>query len=136
MPETNVVHVGGRAFDAAERELLERSDVALVSAAAVRTNGIREVLEPVCGALEVSVRSVYLHIDMDVLDPEEARANHLAPADGLTVVQAEDAIRLIRERFEICGAGITAYDPSYDDGGRTASAGIRLVEALILEGGE
>ena len=72
---------------------------------------------------------------MDVLDPEQATANHFAAPGGFTVAELEDAIRLIGDRFEVSAAAITAVDPTYDEGGKTLQAGVRLMEALLSSPG-
>lgn len=129
VPETNVALVGARDFDPQERELLEGSRITLVTAESIRRNGVRVSLEPALAAL--SIQSVYLHVDLDVLDPEEAVANEFAPSDGLTVDQLEEAIRMIGERFMISAGAIAAYDPGYDEEGKTLRAGGRIMDVLL-----
>jgi arginase len=55
--------------------------------------------------------SVYIHIDLDVLDPSAVTAvNHPEPF-GLTVPGLIDAVKAIRAEFELAGAGITEFAP-------------------------
>jgi arginase len=55
--------------------------------------------------------SVYIHIDLDVLDPSAVTAvNHPEPF-GLTVPGLVDAVKAIRAEFELAGAGITEFAP-------------------------
>ncbi len=68
---------------------------------------------------------------MDVLDPKEARANHLQVPGGLTVEQVSAGIRMVREHFQVRACGITAYDPAYDEKDRTLRAGVRIMECLV-----
>jgi hypothetical protein len=51
---------------------------------------------------------------MDVLDTGEALPNHLAVPGGFSVEVVEDAIRMVKDRFEVCAGAITSFDPSYD----------------------
>lgn len=131
--EKDVVLVGARDFDTEEKKFLEQSDIAVVAAESIRENGIQEALQPALVALQSRLRGVYLHIDLDVLDPGEAQANHLAPPNGLTVKQVEEAVRMVGNGLKICGAAITAYDPEYDPEGRTSRAGVKLMEMLVSE---
>lgn len=128
--EANVMLVGTRDADSAEQERLRRSDVTFVNAELVRERGVREVLGTALDALQGRARRVYVHLDMDVLDPEGAPANEFAPPGGLKVEEVEEGIRMIRERFTLAAAGIASYDPDYDSGNRVLRAGLRLVGTL------
>jgi len=75
VPEANVVLVSTCDFDTEEKRLLEQSDIALVTTKSVREKGIREALKPSLEALQTRVPGAYLHIDLDVLDPNYAQVS-------------------------------------------------------------
>jgi arginase len=105
VPEENVVHVGGRDFDPGERDRFGRSAVTLV----------RQL--PVDGALDdlrERVTSVYVHIDLDVLDPSAGVANSLAVDNGLLLEEVESVIDAVAARFEIRAAALACYEPDVD----------------------
>jgi len=135
VPDRNVVHAGARDLDPSERELFQHSEITVVDAARIRQMGLRQAFEPALAALQAEVRRVYVHLDLDVLDTSEARANEFAPPGGLTVDEAYRAIRMIGERFTISAAAITAYDPGCDDDERALHAGFTLMEAIISDAG-
>src|SRR6185369_6198983 len=114
VPEWNVLHVGARDLDAGEKPLLDASGVAVIDAQRIAAEGVRSSLEPALAALSGRVREVYVHVDIDVLDPREAPANQFSTPGGLAVDQLVEAIELIAERFTISATAITAYDPQYD----------------------
>jgi arginase len=128
---SNIVHVGGRDFDPEERNLLEQSGAALINAQQVRTDVMGAVLIPALNALNKRARAVYVHFDLDTLDPEIAPANQFLPSDGLSLDQAVEALIIIKERFPVRGAGFSAYDPEYDPQGRTLMAAIELIEQVV-----
>ena len=76
------------------------------------------------------VDQAYIHMDLDVLDPTELRANVYAVPGGLTVAQMADVVRFTGRHLKIAAAGITAYDPDQDPEGRGVRAAERLLEAL------
>ena len=135
LAESNVVHVGGRDFDAGERALLDASGVAVVTAERIRSEGLRDALAPALDALRRRVSDIYLHVDFDVLDAAEAPANEYGArvAGGLRVSELEEAIRMLRERFRVGAAGFAAYDPRFDPEGRTFAAGLRLMKTLLAD---
>ena len=130
VPETQVVLLGARAFDVDERVLLDRSAVSLIDAQLIRKHGVRAALEPLLPKIQIHTGRAYLHIDLDVLDPAEARVNHFAPTGGLTLAELLGIVSLVRERFALAAAAITAYDPEYDEGEKAVRAAVDVIREL------
>lgn len=131
LSEEHVVLVGARDFDAEEKRAIDESKIRLVEASKIRQQGARESLDHALSALASRVQKVYVHIDLDVLDPNEAPANQYSPPEGLTLRQAEEAVNFIREKFPICALSIGAYDPDFDPNGSALRAGFKLIELLL-----
>jgi arginase len=109
---------------------LQEAGVNVTTAEQIRAG---EALLPALEALRTRLERLYLHIDLDVLDPTSTPANSYAARvpNGLTVEQVEIAIRLIGERFQICAAGIASFDPNYDLNGQTLQAGLRIIQRIV-----
>ena len=103
--EENVVLVGVRDVDPLEQERLDRSAVAVAAGG----EGVERALDGLAG-----VDGVYLHVDLDVLDPSEGRANEYAAPGGLLAADIERIVAAVGERAPIRGAAVTAYDPAAD----------------------
>jgi arginase len=131
VPESCVVLAGARDFDPLERAQLEHSHVTLVPGERMRRVGVRAALGPAIERLRDTVPRVYLHVDLDVLDPDEARANGLAPPCGLSAAQLEEAIALLAESLQISAAALTAFDPAHDPEGRSVRAGTQAAVAIL-----
>jgi arginase len=112
VPEANVVIVGVRDVDLAEQERLDASAIQVV--APDDTARADEALE----RLREHVEAVYLHIDLDVLDPAEGRANEYASPGGLAAAEVERLVGAVGGRFAIRAAAVTAYNPAGDPEGR------------------
>jgi arginase len=136
LPDSNIIHVGGRDFDPEEATLLESSGIKVITAEHIKGSSIRGALEPALEALRSDVQNLYLHVDLDVLDPAETPANSYAGRvpNGLMVEQVEEAIQVIGESFKICAGGIASYDPSYDQKGQTFQAGLRIIKSILATG--
>lgn len=121
----NVLLLGARDLDPLEASLLTEARVTLL-------HPVEEArLAPALERMRQRVRDVYVHIDLDVLDPAtHGRANTFAAPDGLTVDQVVSAVRLAARRFRVRGAALTAYDPAFDSDGRMCRAALALLEAL------
>ncbi|HET8679804.1 MAG TPA: arginase family protein [bacterium] len=129
VPESRVVLAGVRALDPLEAELLAQSRVTVIGADALRRDGALVALRPGLAALD-GVERVHIHVDMDVLDPTEVRANRYDEPGGLTLEVLREALRTAAAQHEICSVTLSAYDPTYDSAGRGAEAGASLLVAL------
>jgi arginase len=126
----NVVLVGARDLDPGEEPRL--------SAAGVTRVAPGRVLDDLPAALDrvlPRVKHLYLHLDLDVLDPSVGRANGFAAEGGLTVEELHAALDLVRERGALSAAGISAYDPAYDPAGTVRAAALRAAMLLLKSGG-
>ena len=123
IPESRVVLVGMRDAQPEERSRLDASAVALVPP--------HEPVEPALDALREHVSAVHLHLDLDVLDPSEGRANEYAADDGLTVADVERVIDAVATRFRVRSAALTAYDPAFDPDGSLVRTAIGLVARIV-----
>ena len=75
---------------------------------------------------------IYVHIDMDVLDPAEVPGHNLAVADGPTSEELAAAIRLMFQNPETVALAI-ASTPAFDldPDGVSRRAALRLIEGAI-----
>jgi arginase family enzyme len=113
----SVVMCGVRDLDGGELALLE-------------TQGVVRITRPAQLADALAGRRVFVHLDLDVLDPSEGRANEYAAAGGLSLAGLERSIHLVGSHFEVAGAAMTAYDPSCDPAGQVARAALRVARAI------
>jgi arginase len=129
--EEHVLLAGGRDLDPAERDLVSRSRVRHFMPPALRSDD--ETAAAFADALTSasSPRATYVHIDLDVLDVTELRANRYASAGGVSVGWLETALRTIRSRKEIAAVAVTSYDPECHDVREVSSIVNRLTSALF-----
>jgi arginase len=129
--DANVVLAGARELDAPEEELLNESEVAVVRGPSIRAAGVAAALLPALDALRERVSRLHFHLDADVLDAKEARANHYAVDGGLTIAELAEVARVTASRFEIVSAAVTSYDPAIDTDGVVPGAVGRALEAVV-----
>jgi arginase family enzyme len=98
---SQVVLAGVRALDPGEKAYVEESGI------------VRAEPDAVIPALVAAgARAVYVHIDLDVLDPSWFASVGAPEAGGLSPAELVTAVRAIADRFPIAGLGITEYEPS------------------------
>jgi arginase len=123
VPGAHILLVGARDLEPDEVTLLDRTGITRVSGT--------EHLGSLLASLARQVDGVYLHIDLDVLDPTEAIANQWAPPGGLTVESMKEAVKTIQAHTRIKALGIAAYDPEADHDGRALAAASSITEFLL-----
>ena len=77
------------------------------------------------------VQEVYLHIDLDVFDPQVAPGLVDDPVPGgLSMPQMEEAIRTVAARFRLRAVALATYNPDRDQEEKTLRAGLRILDLL------
>ena len=122
IPDDRVCLIGTRDLDSLESALLDESSVDIVEPGQLRSS-LARVLEKI----REHVDSIYVHLDLDVLDSAVAAANSYAISGGLTLEDLDHALAQIAARFRIAGLTLSAYDPAVDTFGHAAQAAIRLI---------
>lgn len=128
-----ILHVGGRDFDPGERELMEAAHVRILDADRLAVVGVDGALTAELDGLHAGSDSTYLHLDLDVLAVDEARANQYDSPGGLKIATVTEVIRKTAHHSSIKAASISSYDPAYDHDGRAAQAGVLYIETVIAE---
>ena len=129
--ESSTLMLGVRDLDPAEKERLERSDIQVVKWRDGKPQSdVRIAIE----TLAESVRAVYLHIDMDSLDPQFAPGVVVDPAPGgISLQDMEEAIRAVFAHFRVRAVTLAAYDSDHDQDDKTLRTALRLIE-IVAEG--
>jgi arginase len=124
IPADSVVLAGVRDLDGGERELLERSAATVIGASVVET------LVAVKNALDGA--PVYVHLDLDVLDPEEFPAQFPAPG-GLSSDKLYDLMEAVAEDSELVGLEVTAFEAPRDEDelADAAETAMRVLDPLL-----
>ncbi len=120
LPESSVLLLGARDLDPAETAALQRGALTHIPVA-----GMLSALQTALPRRTDT--ATYVHLDLDVLDPIEGRANLYAAPGGLTVAQLESALAVIMKTSPVQAIGFTAFDPSADPAGRILGAARRLI---------
>jgi arginase len=122
IPETRIVLTGVRDLEPYQAEHLRRSQIHVVYGDEIRSRGLAEAFEPALEAALATASALYLHVDLDSLDPAEGTANRYAAPGGLTRTDLSTAFEIIaRSGRRVLAAAITAYDPDCDRERKMAS---------------
>jgi arginase len=124
--EDRVVLAAVRDLEPYQRARLEHSRIRITPSPPWREDDFDAALDD----LRCRVESVYLHIDLDALDPSEGTANEYVAPGGLTIEALLAAVRAVFARFSVSATAVTAYDPAYDEDGQMARRATMLVRTI------
>ena len=121
LPPRRLLTLGARAFDPDEREHAVAKGVRFSSAEPGE-------LEPVLDAFLRDVDEVYVHLDLDVLDPDRyGQANGFREPGGLEAEQVVRVLHRLARHGPVAGLTVSAYDPACDPEGRFREAAMSLI---------
>ncbi|MFF0317719.1 arginase family protein [Micromonospora sp. NPDC005252] len=118
-----VALVGVRDLDPVEVEYVHRHDLTVVDAPTLGAQPTRLAALPPPGA------AVYVHLDLDVLDPSALPAVAVPTPGGVTAAALARSLTALRAHHEVIGVGITEYVPQL---AHDRQALIEVLDALGL----
>ena len=136
LPTRYVTMVGVRDTDPLEQEIIDRSDVEHITVEQIRR--LSPAIELEIERLATLTDLVYVHVDIDALDPEEVPGHGLTVPDGPTSLELANALEIMFEHPKAVAFGVASYPVDRDPDGRSLRAVYNLVEGVVrgLKNGE
>jgi arginase len=130
--ESRVLLVGGRDLDPGEAVLLRNSAIRHYQPPSLRRDATtdQEWIHTLSD-WNTQRSPVYVHVDLDILDPAELDANGYSVASGVSLEWLETALSAIRRQFGVQTIGFTSYDPARDPGHLAGQVVRRLIRAVL-----
>ncbi len=130
LPTRYIVMGGVRDTDPLEQELLDRSQVQMLSVADIRTRSDR--LHERMRRLSEITDIIYIHIDMDVLDPREVSGHPLTVPDGPTSAELAAALTEMFKYDKVAALGIASTPAGErDPDGISRQAAYNLIAGAV-----
>lgn len=107
-PQT-VVLAGTRALDEPEAAYVEAAGIRMLAPADLTVDALLEALAA------TGAEAVYVHLDLDVLDPGELAGLGFPEPFGLSAASLIELLRAVKQRFPLVGAAVTEFAPSSPD---------------------
>jgi arginase len=126
VPDNAIAMFGVRDLDPGEATTLARSGIVRLSAEASPND-----IEPVLQSLGERISKFYIHLDLDSLDPAEARANGYAARGGFSGAKLQELLSLITTKLPVKAMTIASYDPAYDNDGRVCAIALDAASTAL-----
>ena len=130
LSERHIVLGGVRDTDPLEQDLLDRSEVELITAADIKTRA--ESIGRQMRRLSSATDLIYVHVDMDVLDPREVAGHPLTVPGGPTSLELAAVLTEMFQYEKVAAFGV-ASTPSgdHDRDGRSRQAAYNLMLGAV-----
>ncbi len=130
IPTQNVIMVGVRDVDPLEQEIIDGSSIRHISVEDIRQ--LRPIIKTEMNRLGSITDIIYVHLDVDVLDPLEVPGHGLPVEDGPTSRELGAAFEVMFAHSKVRGLGIAGYPAGNDPDMITLSAIYHLIECAII----
>ncbi|WP_233245620.1 arginase family protein [Salinibacterium hongtaonis] len=129
-----VVVVGARQLDDGEAEFIEQEGIRMIAPTAgigEQDAGAAMIAELLDAVESTGATSVYIHVDLDVLDPGIIQGIGSPVPFGLSAADLVAMIAALRGRYALSGAGITEFAPaSPEEADDDMATILRIIGAL------
>lgn len=105
LPTDRLVLIGGRSFDSAEEQYIAEHGIRSIDADDLTPASLIAAVEATGAA------SVYVHVDLDVLDPGDLAGLDMPEPFGVRATALVEALKALLARFPLAGAGIAGFAP-------------------------
>lgn len=109
LPVSHVILAGTRALDEPEAEWVADRGIQVLRPEALTPDALVSALRA------TGAQHVYLHIDLDVLDPAEFSSLDFPEPFGVSLTTLLETIRAVTAEFTLAGAGICEFAPPTPD---------------------
>ncbi len=103
-----VVLVGTRDLDQPEQQYIQENNITLIEPEKLDLEKLGSLIEE-CGK-----KNIYLHLDLDVIDPNELPDVKCPTANGISIDQAQQLVAYLKNKFNVVGGSIVEYTPKSD----------------------
>jgi arginase len=129
LADEHVVMAGVRLTDPLEQELLDKSKIEQLSVGDLRT--LSPAVTRQLDRLSRITDKIYVHIDMDVLDPHEVEGHQNKVPDGPSSEELAKLFEMIFARYPKAAAIGFATIPARDPGGLSIAALNRMILGAV-----
>ncbi len=131
IPPANVVLVGIRDVDAAERAIVRNSGVTVFTMRDIDERGMRAVMRDAVSIASRGAAGIHLSLDMDGIDPGEAPGVGTPVRGGISYREAHLAMEILCDSRLLRSMEVVEVNPVLDSANRTALLGVELVMSAM-----
>jgi arginase len=119
LAEDRVILTDARDLDPGEKQLIEGSDV-------IHLPDVKNLLNAM-----LPNGPLYIHIDMDIINPANAPAMNYLAAGGPSADELQTVMKHLRRTEKIAAVSVSTWNPKLDENGQSRRVCMGVLDALI-----
>jgi len=119
LAEDRVILTDARDLDPGEKQLIEGSDV-------IHLPDVKNLLNAM-----LPNGPLYIHIDMDIINPANAPAMNYLAAGGPSAEELQTVMKHLRRTKKIAAVSVSTWNPKLDEDGQSRKVCMGILDALI-----
>ncbi len=127
----DIVYIGLRDVDPAERELIHALGIRAYTMRDVDEQGLPAVMAAAIAHASLATGGLYLSCDADWIDPSEAPGVGTPVPGGATYREAHLAMELLADSGRLIGMDLVEINPVLDRANRTAELAVELIASAL-----
>ena len=131
LAEGNVVHIGSRALDPAEKAVMLSTPMKLYSGASAHSEGIAKVADESAAYLVDRCDWITCHLDVDAINPEVIPAVKFPVSGGLGINEVATIVNALRRTGKFKVFNLTSYNPTVDNDHTSCNRLLELISELF-----
>jgi len=130
---SNVAMVGVRSLDPGEKTAISESEVTAYTMTDIDARGITTVVREAIDIATEGVDRLYVSLDLDFLDPDEAPGVGTPVRGGVSYREAHAAMEILHETAsdKLCSLDLVEVNPILDQHNRTAELACELAASAL-----
>ena len=121
LPEDRVVLTDGRDLDPGEKQLIKKANI-------IHLTDVNDLLK-----FKLPEAPIYIHLDMDIINPNEAPAMNYLAAGGPSVEELQMVMKHLKLTGEIAAVSASTWNPKMDQDGQSRNNCLKVLNTLINE---
>ncbi|MDV3244304.1 MAG: arginase family protein [Nitrososphaerales archaeon] len=133
LEEGRLIHLGSRALDPPELEMMRASPMGIYTMKKVSLEGTKEVAKRVATRLADSADWIACHLDVDVMDSSIIPAVNYPTRGGMTIDQVASLVKALDKTGKLKVLNVAAYNPDLDGNGSSARAVVEILRKTFAQ---
>ncbi|WHA05724.1 arginase (plasmid) [Candidatus Bandiella numerosa] len=126
----NLVIIGARSFEKAEKDFLDKLQVRVFYMDEVKKRGLNSILQEAIKIVKQNTNYFGVSIDIDAIDPKDAPGTGCSVVNGLLWRDLKNNLSIIFREREFNALEIVEYNPKLDINNQTAEIIFQIISML------
>jgi len=125
----NILMLGTRSIDPGEAIFIKKHKIELFDPDKVNNSSSEDITDEILK--KFGDRKIFVHIDVDVIDPEESKATWTPVTNGIKANKLKDIVSILAKKGDVIGFCVSEYNPRFDVDDKTKKIILDVLEGYI-----